>query len=160
MSDPDDATWLEEGDNAGWRQPDHEYNEHRRQAGYESGLSWQRFSHLPGDTMTTSRPVDIVLNSAADLIEERGWHQGDWTSPTGAMTIEAAIWHATWGTYNLRRQLMARAHSEAWQRMSDRSYRQQQLSHWNNSPETNVDMVLDLLRDKPIPPKHRHVDVP
>jgi len=105
-----------------------------------------------------STPTSDILNRAADLIVENGWHQGDWMSPTGAMTIEAAIWHSTYGTYPLRKQLMARAHSEACRRMRLRSDRQQRLDQWNNARATTTDMVLDLLRDKPIPPKYRFVE--
>jgi len=115
---------------------------------------------VPLGVTTTNRQADIIMSTptseiltrAADLITEKGWHQGDWMSPTGAMTIEAAIWHSTWGTYQMRKQLMARAHQEACRRMRMRFDQEQRLDQWNNAWHTNMGAVLDLLRDKPIPP--------
>ncbi len=85
--------------------------------------------------------VQWVLNRAADLIEERGWCQGEGESATGALCLYSAINQAEPGIF-----LRALADREVRRRVRKRVDIPTGPIKWNDTPGRTVDEVLNLLR--------------
>ena len=77
-----------------------------------------------------------VLNTAADLIEERGWHQGgDGFGPDGQLCVINALYTAGRKDWH-----------EAWERTKEHVGIQYALDEWNDAEGRTAVEVVAVLR--------------
>jgi hypothetical protein len=101
--------------------------------------------------LTNQLTVPEIRRRAAELIEERGWHQGDWTGADGSICLNAALLLAVhpqhnfvnpeWPDVTLAVHEAVLGELEVWERAEYRD----SLADWQDAPGRTVDEVLAAL---------------
>lgn len=82
-----------------------------------------------------------ILRKAADVIRERGWHQGDYEGPGGGVCAEGAINVVCNGTPNESGETAHKA------RVVLASFLNNIINSWNDAPDRTVDEVIAALEE-------------
>lgn len=92
-----------------------------------------------------------ILDRAADLIEERGWHQGWYVNDCGQLCIRGAMLVAV-GIEPPQKDMPWPDHSgeanASWQEATDEmdEYLDDLAERWNDAPERTKEEVVSTLR--------------